>query len=73
MSLLSDPLSFISSTSQQHGGVVGMLLGGERIVLISDAGAARQVSMCAPSQPATPVLPMLPKDEDSSGLSGYFP
>jgi len=40
--MLSDPLRFIEDLRATHGPVVGMLLGGERVVLLSDPPAARQ-------------------------------
>lgn len=41
--LLSDPLATIISLAQAHGPVVGLLLGGERVVLVSEPQAAREV------------------------------
>lgn len=46
--LLSDPLAFIESLRHAHGPVAGMLLGGERVVLISSAEAAREVLINRP-------------------------
>jgi hypothetical protein len=43
LGLLSDPLAFLRDTRAEYGGVAGMLLGGERIVVVSDPEAARQV------------------------------
>ncbi|KAI8472926.1 MAG: cytochrome P450 [Monoraphidium minutum] len=41
--MLADPLSFIESVRGRHGPVAGLLLGGERVVLVSCPAAARQV------------------------------
>jgi cytochrome P450 len=41
--MLADPLSFIEANRARHGPVAGLLLGGERVVLVSDPAAARQV------------------------------
>jgi cytochrome P450 len=41
--MLADPLAFIESVRERHGPVAGLLLGGERVVLVSDPAAARQV------------------------------
>ncbi len=43
VSLLSDPLSFLTSSTQQYGPVVGLLLGGERVVLVTGRDEARTV------------------------------
>jgi len=43
VNLLLDPLTFLRETTARHGSVVGMLLGTERVVLVTDKGAARQV------------------------------
>jgi hypothetical protein len=44
LSLLSDPLACISRLRREHGPLVGLLLGGERVVLVADPAAAKQVS-----------------------------
>jgi hypothetical protein len=44
LSLLSDPLACISRLRREHGALVGLLLGGERVVLVADPAAAKQVS-----------------------------
>jgi hypothetical protein len=41
--MLADPLAFIEDVRARHGPVAGLLLGGERVVLVSDPAAARQV------------------------------
>ncbi len=41
--MLSDPLAFIENLRQSHGPIVGLLLGGERVVLVSEPAASRQV------------------------------
>jgi hypothetical protein len=41
--MLGGPLEFISRLRRQHGQVVGLLLGGERVVLLSEPAAAKQV------------------------------
>ncbi|KAL6746717.1 cytochrome P450 [Haematococcus lacustris] len=41
--LLTDPLAFITAATAQFGPVVGLLLGGERVVLVADPGCAKQV------------------------------
>ncbi|EFJ44932.1 hypothetical protein VOLCADRAFT_82539 [Volvox carteri f. nagariensis] len=43
LSLLSDPLGFLTSTTAQYGPLVGLLLGGERVVLVTGREAARTV------------------------------
>jgi len=48
LGLLSDPLGFISRLRREHGPVVGLLLGGERVVLVADPDAAKQVSTSTP-------------------------
>lgn len=34
---------FLERTKQAHGSIVGLLLGGERVVLVSDPAAAKEV------------------------------
>jgi hypothetical protein len=41
--MLAGPLEFIMRLRRQHGQVVGILLGGERVVLLSEPAAAKQV------------------------------
>lgn len=41
--MLQQPLDFLQETWRQHGGVAGLLLGGERAVLVADPAAARAV------------------------------
>jgi hypothetical protein len=41
--LLANPLAFLEEVTQQHGSIVGMLLGGERVALVAEALAAEQV------------------------------
>ncbi len=41
--LLGGPLEFLQRTRAEHGDVVGLLLGGERVVLVADSQVARQV------------------------------
>lgn len=43
LSLLSNPLACISRLRREHGPLVGLLLGGERVVLVADPEAAKQV------------------------------
>jgi hypothetical protein len=40
LALLSDPLAFISRLRREYGPLVGLLLGGERVVLVADPDAA---------------------------------
>lgn len=40
---LADPLQFLKDCRAKYGGIVGLLLGGEYVVLLSEAAAARQV------------------------------
>jgi cytochrome P450 len=41
--LLKSPLHFLEETRRRHGGLVSLVLGGERVVLVSDPAATRQV------------------------------
>lgn len=41
LQLLGRPLAFVEEAAQQYGGLVGLLLGGERVVLVSDPVCAR--------------------------------
>ena len=43
LGLLSDPLSFLESTTERYGRVVGLRLGPESVVLFSDPSTARGV------------------------------
>eukprot|EP00884_Botryococcus_braunii_P020753 jgi/Botrbrau1/7361/Bobra.0316s0009.2 len=40
---LANPLEFLTRSRHEYGALVGLLLGGERVVIISDPTAARQV------------------------------
>lgn len=40
---MRDPLQFLRTMRARHGGLVTMVLGGERVVLISDPTVAQQV------------------------------
>ncbi|KAF5834729.1 cytochrome P450, partial [Dunaliella salina] len=42
VSLISAPLDFLERTKQEHGTIVGLMLGGERVVLVADPAAAKQ-------------------------------
>jgi cytochrome P450 len=46
--MLADPLAFIQTQQQQYGSVVGMLLGGEWVVLVSSPDVAQQVLIDQP-------------------------
>ena len=41
--MLLDPLSFLERMSKQYGPVVGLVLGGESVVLVTEGNAAQQV------------------------------
>ena len=41
--MLSDPLAFLEQTSATYGGVAGLVLGGEYVVLVSDPAVAKDV------------------------------
>jgi hypothetical protein len=41
--MLSDPLAFLEETTAVYGGVVGLVLGGEYVVLVSDPAVAKDV------------------------------
>ncbi|GLC37963.1 hypothetical protein PLESTF_000605900 [Pleodorina starrii] len=43
LALLSDPLAFLKSVTAQYGSLVGLLLGGERVVLVTGREEARVV------------------------------
>ena len=43
VNLLVDPLRFLESVTDEYGSVVGLLLGTERVVLVTSKEAARQV------------------------------
>jgi hypothetical protein len=50
--LLRDPLGFLEQAQAAHGDVVGLMLGGERVVLVADPEAAKWVTQLdAPSMP----------------------
>ncbi len=40
---MSDPLRFLTDTSSTYGPLAGLLLGGERVVLVTGREAARTV------------------------------
>ena len=41
--LLRDPLAFLEAAAARHGGAASLVLGGERVVLVSDPGLAQAV------------------------------
>lgn len=41
--LLRDPLSFLDAAAARYGGAVALVLGGERVVLVSDPSLAQAV------------------------------
>jgi hypothetical protein len=41
--MLQQPLAFLERVRRQHGPLAGLLLGGERVVLVADPAAARSV------------------------------
>ncbi|KAG2496159.1 hypothetical protein HYH03_005761 [Edaphochlamys debaryana] len=43
LALLSDPLAFLKTSTERYGPLVGLLLGGERVVLVTGREEARQV------------------------------
>ena len=43
LQLLQNPLQFLEQTTRQYGRVVGLVLGGERVVLVADPALARRV------------------------------
>jgi hypothetical protein len=43
LALLSSPLDFLADMKRKYGPVVGLVLGGERVVLVMESTAARQV------------------------------
>lgn len=43
--LIADPLRFLASTRAEHGPIVGLLMGGSRVVLVADREAAKQVGV----------------------------
>lgn len=43
MELLRDPLAFLEAAAARHGGAASLVLGGERVVLVSDPGLAQAV------------------------------
>lgn len=44
LGLLSDPLGTLSRLRREYGPLVGLLLGGERVVLVAEPDAAKQVT-----------------------------
>ena len=59
--MLADPLAFLEKITQEYGKVVGMVLGGERVVLVADSAIAEQVLITGNSTVAkvcsSPLLP----------------
>lgn len=43
--MLRDPLKFIERVTGQYGSIVGLILGGERVILVADAAAAQRALM----------------------------
>lgn len=43
LDLLRDPLAFLASTQRRFGDIVGLSLGGQRVVLVTDPSAAKAV------------------------------
>ena len=43
LQLLQNPLQFLEQTTRQYGRVVGLVLGGEHVVLVADPALARRV------------------------------
>ena len=41
--LLANPLAFLEDVTRNHGKVVGMVLGGERVILVADSGVAEDI------------------------------
>ena len=41
--LIADPLAFLRNTQQRYGDLASLVLGGERVVLVSDPVATRQI------------------------------
>ena len=41
--MLLDPLSFLENVSSAYKPVVGLILGGEQVILVADPAAAQQV------------------------------
>ena len=50
--LLASPLQFLEEVTQQYGKVVGMVLGGERVVLVADSAVAEQILIAGSSNVA---------------------
>ena len=42
-SMLLDPLSFLESVTSTYQPVVGLIMGGEEVILVADPAAAQQV------------------------------
>lgn len=42
-SMLADPLAFLQDVTAKHGSVVGLVLGGEYVVLVTDPTVAKDV------------------------------
>jgi hypothetical protein len=58
---LANPLAFLTESRSQYGGVVGLLFGGERVVLVSDPPAARAVLISQAGTTFVKVLVCSPK------------
>lgn len=43
LQLLNDPLEFLRTTNAEYGDVVGLLLAGERVILVSNPSVAREI------------------------------
>ena len=43
LQLLQNPLQFLEQTTRQYGRVVGLVLGGEHVILVADPALARRV------------------------------
>ena len=41
--MLIDPLSFLESVTSRYQAVVGLIMGGEEVILVTDPAAAQQV------------------------------
>lgn len=41
--MLQDPLTFLESVTAQYGGVVGLVLGGQHVAVVTDPDIAKNV------------------------------
>ncbi len=57
--LLANPLSFLEEIKQQYGKIVGMVLGGELVVLVADSVIAEEVLITENASVAKVELPSL--------------